>query len=164
MTVIYKGPERREFLRLDYVSPLAYKVCKQETITTLLKGYTADVSASGLRCKIKQKVNIDDIVWLSFDRATLNICEELENRVFIYQNGIIGKVVWVGPKSGDEYNIGACFIIREEKNVTNIYPKIHFLKDPDALAASESEIEEDEEDTQPEEPKDEKLDDEQQQE
>ncbi|TRZ48931.1 PilZ domain-containing protein [bacterium] len=125
----YAGSERRQFVRLDYITPLAYKVCKRETISKLLQGYTSDVSAAGLLCNIKEKVHKDDILWLAFDRATLSICEDLERCSLIYQNGIIGKVVRAEHrKEDDSYAVGVQFIIREEKNLTHIYPKIHFLK------------------------------------
>jgi len=124
----YKGPERRKFVRLDYVSPLAYKVCRQETISKLLEGYTSDVSQSGVLCNIKEKVNKDDILWLSFDRDTLAICEALEKRSLIYQSGVVGKVARVEQKNNGEYSVGIQFITREEKNLTHIYPKIHFLE------------------------------------
>jgi hypothetical protein len=52
----YKGSERRQFLRLDYVTPLAYKICKEETIHKLLQGYTSNISPAGLLCNIKEKV------------------------------------------------------------------------------------------------------------
>jgi hypothetical protein len=125
---VYKGPEHRKFIRLDYVTPLAYKVCKKKTIVKLLKGYTSDVSEAGLLCNIKYKPKKGDILWLSFDRATLLICEDLEKRSFIYQSGIIGKVVRISPKSDGSYDAGIQFLTREENNLTHIYPKIHFLK------------------------------------
>ncbi len=52
----YNGKERRKFVRLDYLSPLAYKVCKKSTISKILKGYTSNISQSGLLCNIKDKV------------------------------------------------------------------------------------------------------------
>lgn len=109
--------ERREFLRLDYSTPLAYKICKKETITKLLEGYTSNVSAAGLFCNVKETVNTEDIIWLSFDRGVLSICEELEKRVFIYQNGIIGKVVRVEEKGYDNFDVGVKFITREEQDL-----------------------------------------------
>ena len=124
----HKGPERRDFMRLDYKAPLAYKVCREETINKLLQGYTADISQSGLLCNIKDRVNENDILWLSFDRNTLNVFEDIERRSLIYQNGIIGKVVRIEPRNDDSYNIGVKFITREEKNSTNIYPRFHFIK------------------------------------
>ncbi len=124
----YNGQERRNFMRLDYRMPLAYKICREETIEKLLQGYTADISQSGLFCNIKDRVNKDDILWLSFDRCTLNIFEEAERRSLIYQNGIIGKVVRIEQRSNDTYNVGVQFITREEKNSTNIYPMFHFVE------------------------------------
>jgi hypothetical protein len=123
----YDGPERREFTRIEYALPLAYKVCRQETVSKLLQGYTSDVSQSGLLCKISERLNRDDIIWLSFDRAILNICQDLEKRVFIYQNGIIGKVARVEESCEGAFDVGVHFITREEKNNTNIFPKVHFL-------------------------------------
>lgn len=122
----YSGSERREFARLDYVTPLGFKVCKQETISKLLNGYTSDISQAGLLCNVREKVNQDDILWLSFDRSTLDFCQALEKRALIYQSGIIGKVVRVEPMD-DSYYVGIRFITIEEKNSTHIYPKVHFL-------------------------------------
>ena len=124
----YKGEERRNFMRLDYRTPLAYKVCREETIEKLLQGYTTDISQSGLLCNIKDRVNQDDILWLSFQRSTLNILEKIERRCVIYQNGIIGKVVRIEQRNDDTYNVGVQFITREEKNSTNIYPRFHFIE------------------------------------
>ena len=118
---IYQGPERRHFVRLDYTTPLTYKVCKKETISKLLQGYTTNISQAGLLCSIKDKVNKEDILWLSFDRAVLSICRDLEKRSFIYQNGIIGKVVRIAHKLDGTYDVGIQFMTREEKNLTNIY-------------------------------------------
>lgn len=125
---IYTGLERRRFPRLEYVTPLDYKVCKKATISKLLSGYTSDISQAGLLCKINIKAKKEDLLWLSFDRNTLNICEELEKKVLIYQNGIIGKVVRVVSSDADTYQVGIQFITREEKNLTHIYPKIYFLE------------------------------------
>ena len=122
----YAGPERREFLRLDYTTPLAYKVCKQQTISKLLEGYTVNISEAGLLCNIKDMVKPEDILWLSFDKSILIICEEIESRTLIYQNGVIGKVVRIENNTNGTFSVGVKFITREEKNLTNIYPQIHF--------------------------------------
>lgn len=122
----YKGPDRRQFVRLDCVTPLAYKVCKKTTISKILQGYTSNISNSGVFCNIKEKVNKNDILWISFDRDTLNICQEIEKRSLIYQNGIIGKVVRSETSDTGSYNVGIQFITREEKNLTHIYPQIYF--------------------------------------
>jgi len=124
----YSGPERRQYPRLDIVTPLAYKICSKDTVTKLFQGYTSDISQSGLCCKLKNNVSKDDIVWLSFDRAVLSVCTEIEKKVFIYQNGIIGKVSRVEPLEDESFEVGVQFILREEKNFSNIYPDTHFLR------------------------------------
>ncbi|MFA5118117.1 MAG: PilZ domain-containing protein [Candidatus Omnitrophota bacterium] len=124
----YGGPERRQFVRLDYITPLAYKVCKKETVSKLLQGYTTDISQSGILCKIKEKVSKDDILWLSFDRNVLNVCEDIEKKSFIYQNGVVGKVVRIESINTDSYTVGLQFVTREEKNLTNIYPQTFFMQ------------------------------------
>ena len=128
MTKEYNGPERREFVRFDYVAPLAYKVCKKKTVSKLLQGYTSDVSQAGLRCNIKEDVAKNNILWLSFDRSSLDICRGIENKCFIYQSGVLGKIVWTQKKQNNTYDVGIKFLTREDKNLTNIYPKSYFLE------------------------------------
>jgi len=141
----YKGPERRKSERFDYATPLNYKVCKKTTVSKILKGYTSNVSELGVLCNIKDKVKINDIIWLSFDRGTLNIYEDLEKRALIYQNGVVAKVARVEPKGNGTFDVGLHFITREEKNISYIFPKVHFLKDlPENLTAEEEETEENE--------------------
>lgn len=128
MKISYKGKERRDFIRLDYSSPLAYKVCKKKTVSKLLEGYTSDISQSGVLCSVREKVKKGDIVWLSFDKSTLNICEEIEKRALIYQSGVIGRVARVKAKNSNSFDVGVRFITREEENLTHIFPKVHFMK------------------------------------
>ncbi|MBI4982400.1 MAG: PilZ domain-containing protein [Candidatus Omnitrophica bacterium] len=124
----FSGPERRQFVRLDYAAPLAYKVCKKATISNILQGYTVNISQSGALCKINDKVKKNDLLWISFDRSALDICKDIESNVAIYQNGIIGKVMRIERNDDKAYNVGIRFITREEKNLSNIFPKVHFLK------------------------------------
>jgi c-di-GMP-binding flagellar brake protein YcgR len=123
----YKGHERREFVRFDYVTPLAYKVCKRKTLSRLLQGYTSDISQGGLCCNMKQNVAKNNVVWLSFDRGILDICREVDSNCLIYQNGVLGKVAWTKRHTNNTYDVGVRFLTREEKNLTNIYPKSYFL-------------------------------------
>ena len=124
----YTQNERRSFARLDYSVPLGFKICNKETVSKLCAGYSVNISQSGISCSIREKVNPDDILLLCFDRATLDFCRELEKRVLIYQNGIIGNVTRVEPDEVGTYNIGVRFITREEKNFDNIYPKTYFFE------------------------------------
>jgi hypothetical protein len=120
--------ERREFTRLEFSKPLAYKVCKQETLSNLLQGYTVNISEAGLLCNIKDKVNLEDILWLSFDKSILIICSEMERRSLIYQNGVIGKVVRVDSGENETYDVGVKFITRVEKDIQNFESRLSSLK------------------------------------
>lgn len=124
----YSGIDRRKFVRLDYSAPLAYKVCNKDTVTKLLDGYTSNLSQTGIHCLIKNKVENDDILWLSFDRSVLDICQEIEKDCLIYQGGIIGKVVRVEHNPDGAYGVGLQFITRQEKNQSHIYAKVYFLE------------------------------------
>ncbi|MFA4992421.1 MAG: PilZ domain-containing protein [Candidatus Omnitrophota bacterium] len=124
----YTQDERRSFVRLEYSVPLGFKICNKDTISKLCVGYSVNISQSGISCSIRQKVNPDDILWLSFDRATLDFCRELEKRALIYQNGIIGNVTRVQSEESGTYNIGIRFITIEEKNLGNIYPQVYFFE------------------------------------
>jgi len=123
----YKGLERRQFIRLDYVAPLAFKVCRKKTVSALLQGYTSDISEGGLCCNLKESVSRDKILWLSFDRELLDICRGIDRRCMIYQSGVLGKVIWSKKRSNKTYDVGIRFITREEKNLTHIYPKSYFM-------------------------------------
>ncbi len=116
MSEMYLGEERRRYTRSEYKVPLMYKVCKEEILSKLLEGYVSNISQSGLLCNINDKVNIDNILWLMFDRETLSICKELEKNSFIYQKGVLGKVVRVEGNENGSFDIGIKFLTREEKN------------------------------------------------
>jgi hypothetical protein len=124
----YSGTEKRDFARLPFSKPLAYKVCKQETLSKILEGYTVNVSTSGLLCNINDKVNLEDILWLSFDKSILIICSEMEKKSLIYQNGVIGKVVRIDQGDNQTYDVGVKFITRVENDAGRITSRISQLK------------------------------------
>jgi PilZ domain len=128
MANTYCGPEKREFTRLQFSKPLAYKICKRETISNLLRGYTANISQTGILCNIQAKVSLEDILWLSFDKSILVICSEMESNSLIYQNGVIGKVVRINLSKNHSYDVGIKFITRVEKDAEGINSRMPFLK------------------------------------
>jgi len=119
MDIPENNSDRRLFSRIDFAAPLAYKVCNKDTLSKILQGYTSNISEAGMLCNIREAVNPDDILWLSFDRGTLGMCEELEKRALIYQNGVIGKVVRIQSRGYDNFDVGIKFITREEKSWNN---------------------------------------------
>ncbi|MFC1593760.1 PilZ domain-containing protein [Candidatus Omnitrophota bacterium] len=112
--------ERREFIRLSYNRPIMYKVCKTSTISKLMKGYTHNISSAGLKCNLQERVPKNCILWLQLDHGALTLCEEIEKRSVIIQHGVLGKVVWE-KKEDNGYDIGICFLTREEKRLPNIF-------------------------------------------
>ena len=107
--------ERRTVTRITCQTPLVFKICKEETNSKIMEGYTRDISNDGLRCTIPEKVPLGCTLWLQLDRDALIMCEEIEKRAVILQHGILGKVVWVEKKDEINYEVGLQFIIREEK-------------------------------------------------
>ena len=116
----FKGEDRREFHRLDHKVPLVYKVCSEQTISKLMHGYTSNVSQVGILCRLNEKVDIDCILWLVFDRDTLDICKELEANSLVHQRGILGKVVRIEDEVDGAYDVGIRFLTRKEKTLEEI--------------------------------------------
>ena len=104
-------------MRVTCRTPLAFKVCKEEIISKLMEGYTKDVSRDGLRCTIREEVPLGCTLWLKLDRDALAMCEELERRAVILQQGILGRVVWADKSDGSDYDVGLQFITRREKSM-----------------------------------------------
>jgi len=129
-SAIHDDTEHRKFIRLEFVTPITCKVCKQETITKLFNGYSVNISEAGILCKIKEIVNTGDIIWLSFDKTTLTICENVEKRCFIYQSGIIGKVVRTQLVEDSLNSVAVQFFTREEMTPSAFYMPADSLPNP----------------------------------
>ena len=66
-------------------------------------------------CKLKESVPEGVIIWLSFDMASLSLCQEIEAKSVIIQKGVLAKVVRVSPRDDGYFDVGACFLTRAEK-------------------------------------------------
>ena len=108
--------DRRAVVRITCQTPLTFKICKEETISKIMEGYTQNISSDGLRCTITEKVPKGCTLWLKLDTDALSMCEEIEKKAVILQHGILGKVIWVEKKESNSYDVGLQFITREEKN------------------------------------------------
>lgn len=100
-----------------------YKLCKRATVTKILEGYTRDISNSGLRCNLNEKVSKDTVLWLKLDAGAIELCKEIEKNSVVIQQGVLGKVVWQKRLSESSYDTGVRFITREEKSVTGLVYK-----------------------------------------
>ena len=107
--------ERRCEPRIVCQAPLMFKICKEETLSKILEGYAQNISTEGLRCVIPERVPIGCTLWLKLDRDALSLCEEIERKAIILQQGILGKVVWVNEIPEGRFDIGLQFITREAR-------------------------------------------------
>jgi len=104
--------DRREFFRLDFRGPVKFRLV-QHPRNDLLLGTTANVSQSGVLFRSKVLPKIASILWMNMDLRTLQICQEIEKRALVHNNGILGRVVRVEEdRETDTYRIGVCFVTK----------------------------------------------------
>ena len=111
--------ERREFFRVPYASSLKYKAYNDGGSS----GTAQNISQSGILFQTEQEPpKLSSIVWLNLDLRTLKICQEIESRALIFNNGILGKVVRVeeDPDSGNSYDIGICFLRKDQRETAGV--------------------------------------------
>ncbi len=111
--------ERREFFRVPYATTLKYKAYSEKDANATAQ----NISQSGILFQTEQKPpKLSSIVWLNLDIRTLKICQEIESRALIFNNGILGKVVRVeeDADSGKSYDIGVCFLKKDQKNSAGV--------------------------------------------
>jgi hypothetical protein len=135
MANIYKGPERREFLRCDFNKPVKYStvnVVKDQNFTTgLADAISKNLSASGIYfiTKVGKVPDISSLLVLDLDYKTATICKEIEERVLILGNKLIGRVVRIEDNEDGTCGIGVAFVkksdadTKEVKDIENILTK-----------------------------------------
>ena len=113
--------EKREFLRVDYETPLKCKVLGGERFTSKPDIFSQNISACGLLFRTISKSSIpalSSVVWIDLDEKMMNVCTELENDLAIYKNGVLGRVVRIAEgEPGKSYDIGVCFL-KKDDNIT----------------------------------------------
>ena len=117
-------PERREFFRLNYKTPIQFKsyevknLPKSAKLAGPLEGTTRNISQNGVLFQTEENPpQLSSIVWMNLDMRTLKICQEIEGKAIIFNNGVLGKVVRVeeDAKSGNTYDVGVCFLRKDQK-------------------------------------------------
>ncbi len=112
-TVTHTQDNRREFLRLDYRSSIKFKTIQKNRINVAL-GTVDNVSESGLLFTSNIVPEIANILWLSLDLKTLDICREIESNVLMDHGGILGRVVRLEENRGaGNYRIGIYFLTND---------------------------------------------------
>ena len=116
--------ERREFFRLNYKTPVQFKSYESQGLQRSAKlvgpqdGNTQNISQNGVLFQTEEKPpQLSSIVWMSLDLRTLKICQEIEAKAIIFNNGVLGKVVRVEEDSdgSNTYDVGVCFLRKEQQ-------------------------------------------------
>lgn len=108
---------RREFFRLKFSAPVRFKCCPK---TSQESGVSQNISQSGILFQIPENPpQLSSLLWMDLDLRTLKICQEIENRALILNNGVVGKVVRV-EEGQRNYDIGVCFLTQEQKDSSEV--------------------------------------------
>ena len=117
--------ERREFFRLNFTTPIRFKTCdikqieKKSPADTALDGSTRNISQAGILFQTENEPpQLSSILWMNLDMRTLKICQEIESKALIFNNGVLGKVVRVEEDAHNDnaYDIGVCFLRKDQKD------------------------------------------------
>ena len=118
--------ERRQFFRLNFRSPLEFRSYSPKSIEKVSpsgKGISQNVSQSGVLFQVENvPPHVSSVLWMNLDIRTLKICQEIEKKALVFNNGILGRVVRVeeDPQNLNVYNVGVCFITPDEKSSKEI--------------------------------------------
>jgi len=116
--------DKRDFLRVNYETPLNFKVLKEEKLLSKADITSRNVSASGLLFRTATESSIpalSSIVWIELDQKMMNICAEIERDLLTYKNGIFGRVVRIAEGDpGKSYDVGICFLRKKSMSEEEI--------------------------------------------
>jgi len=128
--------ERREFFRLNFSTPVRFKAYEVRNSQPQTKapvsvsiGKTRNVSQTGILFQTETKPpRLSSILWMSLDMRTLKICQEIESKALIFNDGVIGKVVRVeeAPES-NAYDVGVCFLRQDQRNDSQVQEVLNRL-------------------------------------
>ncbi len=108
--------ERREFFRVNYSSPLKFKSLSVRP-NEPGNGSAENISPCGILFQTSQNPpHVASILWMDLDLRTLRICQEIESRALIFNNGVVGKVVRVEQDSAQNntFDVGVCFLTKSQ--------------------------------------------------
>lgn len=120
-------PERREYFRLKFNTPLQFKAYdtvlgnhpRSTAPTSSSRGSAQNISQSGILFQTEQAPpKLSSIVWMNVDMRTLKICQEIESKALIFNNGVLGKVVRVEEDvdNSNAYDVGVVFLNKNDKD------------------------------------------------
>ncbi|MBU0650699.1 PilZ domain-containing protein [bacterium] len=112
---LYEGIERREFLRLDYETPVKFTVCSDKEVFGVGDGVTKNVSASGVLFTSRETLNVGSFLSIKLDPHTFTDVVEIDDDVVHFDGKLLGKIVRVEEiVVNKKYDIGVCFVKSDE--------------------------------------------------
>lgn len=119
--------ERRDFFRLKFTNPVQFKAYSERggahrpegQAQIAETGASRDISSAGILFHtINRPPELSSILWLSLDYRMLKICQEIDHRALILNEGLLGRVVRVeeDPDDTSAYDVGVCFLTKDQKD------------------------------------------------
>ena len=65
---------------------------------------------------------------MNLDMRTLKICQEIESKALIFNNGVLGKVVRVEEESDNAYDVGVCFLRKDHQDSAEVQKVLDTIK------------------------------------
>ena len=138
MSLQSESQEKREFFRLKFETPLQFKsystTQEQQTKQTSLStasGVSQNISQSGILFQTNAAPpQLSSILWMRLDLRTLKVCQEIEKRAIIFNEGLLGKVVRVEEDTQNQnlYDVGVCFLTQDQKNSREVKQVLSALR------------------------------------
>ncbi len=127
MTDFDSTQERRDFFRLKFNSPVQFRAYSERAAAHHSEGQAQlaetaaakDISSAGILFRTNnQPPELSSILWLSLDYRMLKICQEIDQRALILNDGLLGRVVRVeeDPDDTNAYDVGVCFLTKDQKD------------------------------------------------
>ena len=116
----FVGADKRNFLRYAFNKPLKYNtikaVEKEIFSTSLMDAISKNLSASGILfvTNVAKAPDISSLLALDLDFKTTSICEEIEQRVLVLDNKVIGRVVRIEDNEDGTCGIGVAFLKKSD--------------------------------------------------
>jgi len=125
--LVQREQERREYFRLKFNTALQFKAYdtilgnhpRSTAPQRSLSGSTQNISQCGVLFQTEQTPpKLSSIVWMNLDMRTLKICQEIESKALIFNNGVLGKVVRVEEDvdNSNAYDVGVIFLNKNDKD------------------------------------------------
>ena len=137
MRRIFKGPERRKFLRADFTKPLKYStinIVKEKNIAMgLAEAMTKNLSASGILfiTNTAKAPDISTLLVMDLDYRTATICREIDNSVLLMGNKLVGKVVRIEDNEDGTCGVGVAFVTKADPIAKDIKEFENIISKPE---------------------------------